>query len=873
MLRKLILAITILLAGVLLLPEVTANTGVIVVADSTGVVYDFGQIGTDGTWSYRVGTGPWQRVDSATQLDSDTHNNIINELQNKNALEGYRYLDQLDIDPRPVWASSSRIFVDSNGQPPNPPPTIDVQRTQQIGSTVQYRFNRDQNQWEWRQRVGGTAQGQFGTTFSSNQQQRAFQNALNRLNEHNGYLFLEAQKPEVHSISGLPTYISSSDEQPQETSEETDPITITIEGVELTYEFRFGRWTFSEDGRTSWINVNQSSRVPEEHREIANNLDGETLPAGLAFLQEFKRSQETTPEQTPRPELEETTTSCGIIRTGNAHYMELCYDPNMLHPRQPRYEQRAISNFLQAYHEAGDSQAGYAIISFAQDQGIANSRAQEITSSLRAIARANRFSIVTIKKTSESSNFNNKVYIIPQRAVNNLGDVLSAANLQGVNITEKRDDLWKRVEADLHTDKTVRELIDSIESSTGVKVQLVPTLQDWDLRNRNSIENMILNVEGIDRINVCTAYILYNEDKVDLYQSTRYCNLRVHRNNIWEESPREQIIRLLQSAELNTRRDSSEQLMLVAYHLVTERAELGDESEGIRLAEWAYDNPTPQDRRDNMQQINASKTIVRAQDTLLRGHPNTTLKMLQGDVIENAHRRMQPLGARTLLEAARQVGDCRILSQEVQRVSAQLPALRLVRDYRQEIRECAFRELKESCEIMQPSETTALRVTYINEGLSRSDFIRYTDEITNSLLRTPNIDTYRNHIEFKRANTSVNQITTTQGLLQPPRINSRALTDVARACYGDHIVVLSENEYHPVVHGGSTYLSVTACREDPRCMTIYAARGMAFGVFGMQEEAGTVTARLSTDPRRSTLAQVFSATQQQIIRQYFEART
>lgn len=176
-----------------------------------------------------------------------------------------------------------------------------------------------------------------------------------------------------------------------------------------------------------------------------------------------------------------------------------------------------------------------------------------------------------------------------------------------------------------------------------------------------------------------------------------------------------------------------------------------------------------------------------------------------------------------------------------------------------------------NCSAMdQSGEDPILYITFLNDGLTSREFNEVSDIIVNSILRTPNFATFRNHIEFNRLGIPGQRLTQTQGLLERPIVDSNRVFQLVSSCETDHVIVLSRREFHPDIIDGVTYISPSACRADARCMTIYTLRGLAFEVFGLDMEPGTVTAQLSTNPDRSTLRQVLGASQQRLIREWFE---
>ena len=374
------------------------------------------------------------------------------------------------------------------------------------------------------------------------------------------------------------------------------------------------------------------------------------------------------------------------------------------------------------------------------------------------------------------------------------------------------------------------------------------------------------------------AYLLLDPQGIELYQPG-YCALQIRRADLYGTNAQEHAVQMLRSALRHTPRIDAQRLMLSAYSLAEQGATFTDgRPEGEWLAQWAVTRADNAEffRGEDLGEMRASRDVVLARQKLTFARGESALQdaiELAAAATPEAYPALRPLGAQTALQAALATGDCQLLSDLTQRVQQHLRrGTRAHTQAMQQLDECQYREVRDRCEPIDighaPRTVPALEILYIQDGLSDNEFDSLTESISRQIIEIDNLDNHAEDIGFRKA-PSVGQIARSRGSRSAPRISSQLVQTTARACYGDAIIVLSDDDYLPVTAGGNGFVSYAACGGSDRCAAMYTLRSLGFGVFGMEQEEDTVTARLTFNEFTSDFEKRFSNPQKDLIDEYF----
>lgn len=679
--------------------------------------------------------------------------------------------------------------------------------------------------------------------------------------------------------------------------------------VVRTYRYTNSQWQYKATSN-QWYYVGEQYQgsIPE----LSNELEGKNQQEGITIIQQhtenrdgelyYVRTSESTQQDSETAQDSEvnipTVDECGVLTVSNseAKYVELCYNQANMFPRQPRDFNTVIKDFVNQHIDSEQAGDGFAIIVYNDPQYIAasNARLRHLRAEVdKVLAKypGENYRLVAGITEPVSANHRDRAYIIPDSAIHtnsNYGpfqhiignEILSTLRSTG-SVEKAWQQQWTLTQSSIANDERVRDLIKGIADVHGINVSILYSDTNWQIQDKLMLEDQMRDVmrKNINdlTLNPCTAYFLVDPEGIHVHQSTRYCNVNLGntRDDIMRDDVTEQLVQVLQRAYRHTQRSNFEDLMVAAYQLVTEGYELNEENEGLQLAKWAANNmhrdtthPERAYSGATLTQAQASKAIVKARYYAYTADAQQALDILEeANPVEQAYPKMRFYGALVAVQSAYLLQDCDVLAQQYRKYQRYLDGRSEARVFLGHLRDCEYRELREKCEVMSTTQATTpqLQITFVNDGLGISRFKEISDNVARSLASTRNLNFYTDYIQFKRTTATATGLTTPTGELQEPRINSQAIARATSACHGDIAIVLSNAQYYPTTAGGNSYVSVAGCREDTRCMTIYAARSLGLSYFGMSPEENTVTAPLASNPRDSTLQQTYSFDQQEII--------
>lgn len=599
---------------------------------------------------------------------------------------------------------------------------------------------------------------------------------------------------------------------------------------------------------------------------------------------------------TPRPTTTATTNECG----SNGEYYKICYRENAVGALN------APSNELTRYvnQEIRNNRAdqGFLLIIYApedqnkakrEEQRIRIDRERHAQNAVQANLPSTHRVIPLSYARQASGDHPSAAYLIPDTlttqenaATNQVGRNNQPAeallNNPSKTINEVWEEEWRTQATTFRGSEQLTSLADSIYEQKGIRVYLATNQEEWQASDYDQLDEQLREQIRTGNSNAnnpekhprpCTAYLLLDQQGIHLYQSS-YCPLRHSRHEHRNEPSTTQATRLLTNALRQTRGLDAQELYLHAYRLAEEGSTLYDgTSEAEVLTNTMLANAYFETQSERA--MSASQEIVLAKIALMEGNNQEALNRAR-EHTQNAFPRLQQLGADTAVQAAIQLGECSEIQATLNEVQEYLSQRGTTgREAQEAIRECQLQEARSRCEVVDNSRHTnnnaALEIVYVNDGLTENDFRDYTEAITTRILSTRNLNSYQQHILFRRTQSS-EQLTISRGPLSSPRPNVPATKLATRACYGDIAVVLSEKNYLPSTIQGDGYVSFAACGS-AQCMSAYALRSLAFSVFNLEGEDQTITGSHTFDPNDVRIQAQFSEQQQRTIQDYFNTRT
>lgn len=704
-----------------------------------------------------------------------------------------------------------------------------------------------------------------------------------------------------------------------------DPSNWPTDGETRLYGYDQG-WQYVND-EGSWTPVTQPEDLNDNHQTlVANPLADMTHAEGYDyFLQlwynpavheiipgeaELRKlyQQKLPPEQTgttkntgdtDKPEEtgpEQNTGRCGI----NANYVKFCYNERAMHSADPLHDEKAIKKFVSRAINNERVDQGFIIITYAPEdkdiereyQKVRVSRERELRRSTEA-AVANAIRGQALRVVSESyeeagpSPHPRSAYLIPDNALRNgiPAQVLDHASHQTfvsrvadnrLSVQDAWEEQWKNTVGNF-TDEELTDLANDIKKETGITIYLVANDQEWQIGSQENLNKQIRNQIGKagqsnaptttadDHPRACASYILLDPTGIEVYQS-KYCGITIDRTDIHAEDSVEQATQILRSAARHTPTMTTEDLLLTAY-AIAEEARAGGEAE--RLVNVADEDAFKNQMKDA--QRKASQEIVRARIDLTLNDPESALETAKKHT-PDAFREMRILGAETAIEAARQTRRCEELGNLMHRFQEHLDTRSgAYRRAQNALSDCQYRRARTQCQPVEAnnraSEYPQLEITFLNDGLDKNTFETHSTAVANRILDTY-LGTYGDDITFKHT-PSTAPLTQGTSRFDAPRIDTKATQQAARACYGDILVVLSDENYYPVTAGGNSYVSAPGCSQSTRCMALYATRSLSYGVLGLERAHDTVTASFPRDPSDPSIPLSFNTEQRAAIDAFF----
>lgn len=595
---------------------------------------------------------------------------------------------------------------------------------------------------------------------------------------------------------------------------------------------------------------------------------------------------------------------CGWHGKNGENYLVLCYLNDYRYPREPIDDVRATKDYVTSAFSRSAVREGFYVAGYHNTpdrKDIALRRVDIEQSITETIAQGIKTDTVAAGFAVQYEPLDNKVVVVADGDLSSLPGAMQSIVTEASthttaegrpSVNAKRTRIWCDRKAEL--DEDVRALTEAIEEQKGVRVEVLRTTEQWP-RGDQDEQRLIQYISTIQLCNsddrdrygntlpACTAFILSDQSGTTIRQTaligteiyqTSYCGLTVPGYVTRDATIENQELRILEAALEHTEAVDAQQLLEAALDLSSRERTLREETEQlIQYIEEKYATGAEKEK------VLASTAIIKTrkeftEQGLREGAVEETLENI-GKQVPKAYPKIAEAGAILSLDIANQHGRCDLIRQVLPEYEGMLQGGEQIRLARQKIADCQFQEARQTCQPLDVPGTTqnilATDIVFINDAAA--DFERRAQTIADRVMEIPNLDDYRDEVAFHQVE-SLGPITSTNGPLQLPSIDTQLLQRTMEACGGHMFIVLSGTEYVPTVqprNGGKPvgFVSMGTCRTNERCQSIYTARAIGLGLFKLAPEADTATAPITFSEETSTLRERFSAVQESAITRYF----